>query len=95
MEAIRISETSGNFNVTTARYIPENSKLRLVIFFLIAPFENVWRLEGHGISTRNGLTTLSVKSCTTFTFCLMNFVGAAENSTFIFSCLIYVPKFIL
>jgi hypothetical protein len=45
MEAIRISETSGNFNVTTARYIPENSKLRLVFFFLIAPFENVWRLE--------------------------------------------------
>jgi hypothetical protein len=27
MEAVRISETSVNFNVTTRRYIPEDSKL--------------------------------------------------------------------
>jgi hypothetical protein len=27
MEAVRISETSINFNVTTRRYIPEDSKL--------------------------------------------------------------------
>jgi hypothetical protein len=27
MEAVRTSETSVNFNVTTRRYIPENSKL--------------------------------------------------------------------
>jgi hypothetical protein len=27
MEAVRISETSDHFNVTTRRYIPEDSKL--------------------------------------------------------------------
>jgi hypothetical protein len=27
MDAVRISETSANFNVTTRRYIPEDSKL--------------------------------------------------------------------
>jgi len=27
MEAVRVSETSVNFNVTTQRYIPEDSKL--------------------------------------------------------------------
>jgi hypothetical protein len=29
MEAVRISETSANFNVTTWRYIPEDSKLHI------------------------------------------------------------------
>jgi hypothetical protein len=29
MEAVRTSETSVNFNVTTRRYIPENSKLHI------------------------------------------------------------------
>jgi hypothetical protein len=28
MEAVRTSETPVNFNVTTRRYIPENSKLQ-------------------------------------------------------------------
>jgi hypothetical protein len=30
MEAVRISETSLNFNVTTWRYIPEDSKLNIL-----------------------------------------------------------------
>jgi hypothetical protein len=29
MEAVRTSETSVNFNVTTRRYIPEDSKLHI------------------------------------------------------------------
>jgi hypothetical protein len=32
MEAVRTSETSVNFNVTTRRYIPENSKLLNTFF---------------------------------------------------------------
>jgi hypothetical protein len=31
MEAVRTSETSVNFNVTTRRYIPEDSKLQIFI----------------------------------------------------------------
>jgi hypothetical protein len=32
MEAVHISETSVNFNVTTRRYIPEDFKLNLKMF---------------------------------------------------------------
>jgi hypothetical protein len=32
MDAVRASETSVNFNVTTRRYIPEDSKLRCIHF---------------------------------------------------------------
>jgi hypothetical protein len=33
MKAVRTSETSVNFNVTTRRYIPEDSKLRSLCCF--------------------------------------------------------------
>jgi hypothetical protein len=34
MEAVRISETTVNFNVTTWRYIPENSKIKFSSLYL-------------------------------------------------------------
>jgi hypothetical protein len=34
MEAVRTSETSGNFSVTTRRYIPEDSKLHTLTLFV-------------------------------------------------------------
>jgi len=34
MEAVRTSETSVNFNVTTRRYIPEDSKLQSNVVFV-------------------------------------------------------------
>jgi hypothetical protein len=37
MEAVRTSETSVNFNVTTRRYIPEDSKLQHVHAFSPPP----------------------------------------------------------
>jgi hypothetical protein len=33
MEAVRISETSINFNMTTRRYIPEDSKVHILNLF--------------------------------------------------------------
>jgi hypothetical protein len=33
MEAVRTSETLINFNVTTRRYIPEDSKLQITFHF--------------------------------------------------------------
>jgi hypothetical protein len=35
MEAVGTSETSVNFNLTTRRYIPEDSKLKTTIFYVI------------------------------------------------------------
>jgi hypothetical protein len=42
MMAVGTSETSVNFNVTTWRYIPEDSKLRIP-FLLLAPDVSVGR----------------------------------------------------
>jgi hypothetical protein len=45
-EKVRTSETSVNFNVTTRRYIPEDSKLRREFNFqkfnLIVDYENAY-----------------------------------------------------
>jgi hypothetical protein len=38
MEAVRASETSVNFNVTTLRYIPEDSKLETNVFVELRRF---------------------------------------------------------
>jgi len=35
MEAVRTSETSVNFNVTTRRYIPDGSKIRVHLSLLV------------------------------------------------------------
>jgi hypothetical protein len=36
METVRTSETSVNFNVTTRRYIPEDSKLHIFWYFVLS-----------------------------------------------------------
>jgi hypothetical protein len=35
MEAVRSSETSVSFNVTTRRYIPEDSKLQMLLYLQV------------------------------------------------------------
>jgi hypothetical protein len=46
MEAVRTSETLVNFNVTTWRYIPEDSKLQQPILFTIILEPVLWKKIG-------------------------------------------------
>jgi hypothetical protein len=52
MEAVRASETSVNFNVTAGRYIPEDSKLHLIICVKLHLFILSGRAMAQAVSRR-------------------------------------------
>jgi hypothetical protein len=67
MEAVRTSETSVNFNMTTWRYIPEDSKLPISILFYIGTYSCIVLLLHFFLLHENEGTQKKIKISTCFT----------------------------
>jgi hypothetical protein len=52
-------------------------------------------LESDGISPRNGLNNTDIQNYVIITVGIIKPVGASENITFMFLCLIHVPEWVL
>jgi hypothetical protein len=62
MQAVRTSETLVNFNVTTQRYISEDSKLHLICSFpIFLQFPPSGLMDGSNLMVNTALTKLCIK----------------------------------